>query len=112
MDHFENDPALAKTCREVLNDYKKMAEIDLPKMIDFYLKQDNFKKLDKAFGQKSDPSKEEVKAYNKAIDEMNAASKIFNQTNNNTNNTRSNIVDNWNNASKTYLDNHMPYYKK
>ena len=113
MKHFEGDAALAVSCRQALTGYRSMAEKDLPKMIEFYLKAENFAKLKKTFDQNNNGnlSKEEIKAFNKSVDEMNAASNAFNQTNSNTNTTRKRIVDNWNSANKDYLDAHMPYYK-
>ncbi len=49
---FNGDPTLANACREVLKYYKKMAETDVPKLTDFYLKEENFNKTKKAYDSK------------------------------------------------------------
>lgn len=110
---FSGDPSLANTCKQVLQFYKKMAEKDLPKQTDYYLKKENFDKMKKSFEAKSgsERTKQDVDAYNKSVKEINAASDGFNQVNNDINKTRSYLLDNWNEAEKNFSDSHMPYYK-
>lgn len=90
-----------------------MAEKDLPKQTDYYLKKENFDKMKKSFEAKSgsERTKQDVDAYNKSVKEINAASDGFNQVNNDINKTRSYLLDNWNEAEKNFSDSHMPYYK-
>ena len=52
LKNFAGDPALASSCKQVLNFYKKMAENDIPKQMDYFLKKENFAKLKKAFDAK------------------------------------------------------------
>src|SRR5690349_22134783 len=68
---FNGDPSLANACREVLKYYKKMAENDVPKLTDFYLKEENFIKTKKSFDAKpaSSRTKEDVDTYNKTVNE-------------------------------------------
>ena len=111
---FEGDAALAQSCKQDLEAYKKIAETEVPKLTAFYLVEENFNNIKKAFSSKSssDRKKEDVDAYNKAVKEMNDGVNAYNQTNNNVNSLRGGAVDNWNNTSKTFLDNNMPYFKK
>jgi len=110
---FEGDPSLANACRQALEFYKKTAEKDVPKLTDFYLKQEDFDKLKKAFDQKSgsDRTKEEVDAYNKAVKDVNGAIGAFNQTNTMINNGRTQALNNWQEAEKKFADTHMPHYR-
>jgi len=110
---FMGDPSLAVACKQALQFYKKNAEVELPKQLDFYLKQENFDKMKKAFEAKasSDRKKEDVDAYNKGVKDINAAVNAFNQSINTTNNNRTQVLQNWESTQKAFFDTHMPYYK-
>ena len=111
---FSGDASMANTCKQCLQGYKKIGETLIPKLTDFYLKQENFNNIKKAFEAKSptDRKREDVDAYNKAVKDINNDSNSYNQTNNDMNNQSSGIMDNWNNTEKTFMDNNMPYFKK
>jgi predicted DNA-binding protein len=108
---FEGDGSLANACRQLLQFYKKCAEKDVPKMLDYYLKKDNFEKLKKSMDSKTTHSKEEVDAYNAGVKEINNASNTFNQLNANANDSRSQLLKLWEDTEKAFSDAHMPYYK-
>jgi len=111
LKNFQGDPALANSCKMVLNFYKKMGENDLPKQMDYFLKKENFEKIKKAFEGKSNPSKAEVDAYNSAVKDLNNSMNSFNELVKNTNDRRNEVLNDWNNSEKTFSDSHMPYYK-
>jgi hypothetical protein len=98
----------------VLKYYKKMAETDMPKLTEFFLKEENFTKMKKSFEAKSASSrtKEEVDAYNKAVNEYNNGINAFNQVNNKVNKERTQILNTYEAAEKKFADTHMPYYRK
>lgn len=110
---FQGDASLANACRTILKMYKNMAENDVPKLTDYFLKQENFEKIKKSFDIKPESSrtKQDVDAYNKAVKEINAGVNVYNSTNQKCNNTRNQIVDNWNQTKKTFYNAHMPYYQ-
>jgi predicted DNA-binding protein len=108
---FEGDGSMANSCRQLLLFYKKSAEKDVPKMLDFYLKKDNFEKLKKSMDSKTSHSKEEVDTYNAAVKDINNASNQFNQINANSNDTRKQLLQLWEDTEKNFGDAHMPYYK-
>jgi hypothetical protein len=110
---FNGDPTLANACREVLKYYRKMAENDVPKLTDFYLKEENFTKTKKSFDAKSASSrtKEEVDTFNKTVNEYNEAVNNFNKTNNTVNKDRTQIISIWEAAQKKFADTNMPYFK-
>jgi hypothetical protein len=110
---FEGDPSLANACKAALKFYKRAAENDMPKLTDFYLKEEDFEKLKKSFNGKtpSGRTQADVDAYNKAVKDINQAVGAFNQTNNRLNNDRNQVVKDWENEDKRYADEHMPHYK-
>lgn len=110
---FEGDPSLAFACKKILQFYKKMAEESLPKQTDYFLKNENFDKIKKSFEDKSskDRTQQDVNTYNKSVNEINDALKTFNTVNKSINDTRNELLDNWNQAEKDFVDSHMPHYK-
>lgn len=109
---FEGDASLVASCRRALQFYQQEAEKDIPKMIDFYLKEEEFEKLKKSMDSKaSNRSKEDVDAYNKALNEFNASVKVFNLTNQKVNTSRSQAVNDFNESEKKFSDVHMPHYR-
>ena len=110
---FNSDPSLVNSCRDVLKYYKKMAENDVPKLTDFYLKEENFNKAKKSFESKpaNSRTKEDVDGYNKAVKEFNDAVNVYNQVNNSINKERTQTMNNWETAEKKFADANMPYYR-
>ncbi len=110
---FEGDMTLANACRQALSFYKKTGENDIPKTIDYFLKQENFEKMSKAFEAKSESSRtrEDVDNYNKAVKEINTAVNNYNQSINQNNKARSEMLENWTNTENAFSNTHMPYYK-
>ena len=113
LKNFEGDPALAITCREILKFYKSMAENDMPKQMDYFLKKENFEKIKKSFGAKSgsDRTKKDVDAFNEGVKEINKATATYNATNKKIDGERNDAANKWNDAEKSFADTHMPYYK-
>ncbi|MBX9784500.1 MAG: hypothetical protein K2X48_14520 [Chitinophagaceae bacterium] len=114
LKNFDGDPSLANACRHALNQYKRIAEIDVPKMTDFYLKEENFQKVKRSFDSKpqNNRTQEDVNAYNKAVNEMNAAVNVFNSTSQQANKTANEVGEGYNKADKEFGDKHTPYFKK
>jgi hypothetical protein len=109
---FEGNPTLSASCREALLFYNSMAQNDIPKLTDFYLKEENFDKIKKSLEAKgSNKTKEDVDQYNKAVKDINASVNHFNQLNQELNKRRQEVVQNWENAEKSFRDELMPYYK-
>lgn len=108
---YEGDASLVAACRRALLFYQKAADKDVPKLTDFYVKQEEFDKLQKAFDAKgSSRTKDDVNAYNKAVNDINASVKGFNQTNQQLNNDRAQTLNDWNDTEKKFTDEHMPHY--
>jgi len=90
-----------------------MAENDLPKQIDYFLKKENFEKVGKAFEVKAqkDRTQKDVDAFNGEVKEINKANDIFNTMNKKLNTGRNDAISKWNDTEKSFGDSHMPYYK-
>lgn len=109
---FEGDASLIVSCRRALQFYQQEAEKDVPRLTDFYVKQEEFDKLKKAMESKgNNASKEDVNAYNKAVKDINSSVNSFNQTNQKVNTDRSTAVNDFNEAQRKFSDDHMPHYK-
>jgi uncharacterized protein YlxW (UPF0749 family) len=108
---FEGDAQLSNACRQLLQFYKRMAEQDIPKIIEFFDKQDNFEKLKRNMDAKASKSKEDIDAYNAAVKDVNNSINGFNQLNNRINALRDEMNKNWEATEKAFQDAHMPYYK-
>jgi hypothetical protein len=109
---FDGDRNLSTACKFALLEYKSIAEKDVPKLTDFLLKETNFDKIKKSFDAKGkkDLTQPDVDAYNKAVEDLNNAVNVYNQTNEKSNNSRKEAVNRWNEGHKSFLDAHMPYY--
>jgi len=110
---FDNDPSLIAACRKTLQFYQQMADKDIPKLTDFYMKEEEFNKMKKTFETKggSDRTKADVDAYNKAVNDINASVKAFNQTNQKVNTARTQMINDWNETERKFADEHMPHYR-
>ncbi len=110
LDNFDGDHSLAQSCRQALMFYQKHAEVDLPRVTDFFLKEEAFNKLKKSMDIKGQDNltKQDVDAYNKAVKDYNATINEYNQLNNNVNTSKSQMINNWNNANMQFMDAHIP----
>lgn len=111
LKNLNGDASLNIACKNMLLYYKKMAEKELPKVSDFYLKQENFSKMQKSFEAKSNPTQADVDAFNKGVEEVNNSVNQFNQMNNAMNKGRTEALKNWEAVQKSFNETHMPKYK-
>ncbi len=90
---FDGDPAMAIACKQILQSYKSMAENDMPKQMDYFLKKENFDKIKKSFDAKSgsDRTKKDVDAYNDGVKEINRATDTYNDINKKMNSQRNDL---------------------
>jgi hypothetical protein len=109
---FQGNPVLASSCREALQFYNNMAQNEIPKLTDFYLKEENFDKIKKALEAKgSNKTKDDVDQYNKAVKDINSSVSSFNELNQDLNKRRQQVVEDWEKAEKEFRDELIPYYK-
>lgn len=107
---FKGDGSLAVACRRVLEFHKQEAEKQLPGVNDFLLKSEEFEKLKKVFEAKpaSKRTREDVDAYNRSIDDINAALNQSNKLLTAMNSGRERVLDGWNDSRKRFMESHVP----
>jgi hypothetical protein len=108
---FQGDNSVAMACKNMLNFYVREVNDKMSAVSDFFLTKERFANIKKEFEKKGSPSKEEVAAYNKGVSDINKASNAYNQTNQTLNQQRSEALNNWNSAVKSFFDEHTPHYK-
>ncbi len=105
---FKGDLSLKNATNQILKFYCNEAEVKIPIFTDYLLKKENFEKLKKAFDAKSQKTKQDYDDYNKSVNDLNAAVKIYNTTNQDLNKERNKQLDNWNKTVAGFLDKHVP----
>ncbi|MFZ6013911.1 MAG: LIC11966 family surface protein [Bacteroidota bacterium] len=107
---FYNDGSLVKACRKVLEFHKNEAEKDIPAVVEFLIKSDEFGKLQKAFQAKPTDkiTQAEVDQYNKAVNDINEGVNAINARQKTLNNDRQKALEQWENTSNRFLDTHVP----
>ena len=107
---FKSDATLKIACLKMMDFYKIEASEKFPVIIDFYLKKENFDKLKKAFDskKKNEITQADVDQYNNAINDLNQAVALLNNTNDQLNKQRGQILDNWNKTIEHFLDKNTP----
>ena len=103
------DASMIAACRSFLQFYKTEAK-DGAAFSDFFLKEEEFKKLKKEFDSKSSSKRTQtdIDKFNKAVNDINDAGKNYNNINNSLNKTRAGLLDDWNKAVKKFMDNYIP----
>jgi hypothetical protein len=107
---YNGDNSLIVACRNALLFYKDEAKKGSA-MSDYFLKEENFGKLKKQFDARSNRTQKDVDDFNKAVNEVNAASKSYNAMNADLNKQRSVALNGWEKAVKVYMDQYMPTQK-
>jgi hypothetical protein len=108
---FKGDNSIAMACKSMLSFYVKEVNDKMGAISDFFLTKERFDIIKKEFDKKSSPSKAEVDTYNKGINEINKASEAYNKNNQTLNQQRTEALNNWNSAVKSFFDEHTPHYK-
>lgn len=106
---YNGDMSLKAACRNLLAFYQTEAKTKAPLIIDFYMKQENFNKVKKAFEAKQNSqTKEEVDSYNKLVAELNKSGNSYNALSLETYNRREILINSWNNTIQVFFDKHVP----
>ncbi len=113
MKTFAGDKSMITATRQLLDFYRKECKDHVPVLTNYFIKEENFNKIKKAFDAKreKDRTQADVNQFNNAVNEMNKGVKEYNTTNNQLNATRNQLINNWNKTSEDFLDKHTPKYK-
>lgn len=106
--NYHNDAGLRLAAQQVLAFYRTEADKEFAAMVDFYLKKDNYEKVQKrveAISQKK-RTQQDIDQYNQAVEEFNNAAQKFNQLNQTTYQQRVKQLDQWNQKVETFLAKH------
>jgi hypothetical protein len=107
---FKGDGSLITACRKVLEFNKSEAE-KFSTMTNYLIKFEEFQKMKKTYEAKpaNKRTQADVDAFNKAGTEYNSTANSFNKLNEELNNGRSKVLDNWNKARQRFMDSHVPH---
>ncbi|MBL0144439.1 MAG: hypothetical protein IPP48_00360 [Chitinophagaceae bacterium] len=109
---FEGDNSLIASFKAVMNFYVKEVNDKMKTISDFFLTNERFEALKKEMDKKGDNrTQADIDAYNKSVNEINAASNKYNQNNKQLFEMRKEVIDNWNDASNDFFNEHTPRYK-
>jgi hypothetical protein len=113
IDPYNGDPSLVNATREAALYYQSCSR-RAKGMTDYYLAQDKWNKLKKAFDSKrsNERTKADIDDYNNGVKDINDAVKSYNELNQQLNKERSAMLNNWNKTSDKFMDQHMPVQKK
>jgi hypothetical protein len=110
---YKGDASLKNACRQALQFFKREAD-RASGYTDFNMKEQAFEQQRKSFAAnaKARNDQAEIDKYNKAVEDMNKASKLVNELNSSLNRERTEAYNTYNKASANFLDTHIPYAKK
>lgn len=105
---FKGDVSLKSAGKQIVSFYAGEAKRDYPIIVNFYIKKDEFEKLDKIMKskKKKDITQNEVNKYNKAAKDYNKAVNDVNAINNKMNKQRKKYLEIWNNSADKFFEKH------
>jgi hypothetical protein len=107
---YKGDESIIRNCKQFLTFLVSEAGDKMGPVTNLFMTQERFDKMKKDFEKKSDPTQEDVDNYNKGVKDINAASDNYNNTMKQLYEQRANLLNNWNEAVRNFMDNHMPTY--
>jgi hypothetical protein len=107
---YKGDGTLEVALKNLLAFYQDEAANQIPKQLEFFLAKENFEKIKKVIDSKAKgtATQEDVNQYNSALEKFNASVATYNAKNTELNTKRSKLINEWNAASTTFLDKHIP----
>lgn len=107
---YKNDASMVEATKKILEFYIEEAQVETPKMIDYFMANENFEKVKKGFDAipEKKRTQSDIDQYNKAITDMNSAVNTFNKSNQLMNTLRGKHIDFWNKSAETFTSKHVP----
>ncbi|QNR23455.1 LIC11966 family surface protein [Croceimicrobium hydrocarbonivorans] len=105
---FGGDKKLLYSAQRLLKYYENSCANNLPKLVDFYVKKDNFDRLQKKMEatKKRDLTQEDVDAFNAAVEDYNKMVPEFNNVNERNNEAREQAIKSWEDGVEDFFDQH------
>jgi hypothetical protein len=105
---YQGDISLKSSLKQVILFFKREAEENYPKIVDFYLTKDDFESAEKLINnkKKKDITEEDINNYNSAVNEYNKALKEVNLLNKKMNKDRETYFNLWNNSVDKFFQKH------
>ena len=107
---YKGDMTLVNATRNIFKFYQDESKNKVPKMIDFYLKKENFEKVQASFDKikESKRTQDDVDKFNNALKEYNDGINVYNSINDELNKNRSKMLNDWNKAADSFTNKHVP----
>ena len=107
---YSGDSSLADSATQMLKFYRDEARDGIPVLTDFLLRKSQFENVQKAFELKpaNQRTQADVDNFNAQVNQVNAAGKLYNQTNDRLNRDRANLINHWNQTNERFLARHIP----
>lgn len=107
---YNSDATLKLATIKALQFYKRQTTNVTPKMTDFLLKKEKFERLDGIIKSKKqkDLTKEEIDAFNKAVNEYNASISSINQIMQKNDQEKAKMLDFWNKTVSAFFNKMVP----
>lgn len=107
---FEGDATVKISCTQLLTYYNMEAKDGTQPLIDYIVEKEKFNKIKAAFDAKKQESRtnSDIDQFNKAVNDLNAASDNYNKVNLDLNSKRSKAFENWTQSVDVFLDKHVP----
>ncbi len=108
---YSSDRSIEAACRSVLTFLKEEAEKKIPVMSGYVLNKETVEKLGKSIRSKIifRQNKKEIDEYNKAVAALNKSATAYNNTNQELNKKRKDIINGYNSSVQSFMSTHMPY---
>ena len=108
IETFNGDSKLIYATKEMLQFYKSETENDFATIVDFYIKKDNFERIQKRIDakRKKDRTQKDIDKYNGASAEFNKAVANYNNVINSNNRNRSVKLNSYNKTVDQFFDKH------
>ncbi|TCK69116.1 hypothetical protein DFQ05_0631 [Winogradskyella wandonensis] len=110
IEPYNQDTSIIDATKKTFEFFKDEAEINIPKITDFLILNENFEKI-KATLEKTPErkrTKKQIDDYNNKVNEMNKGVKTYNDTNAKLNKKRAEVINNLNTVNQNFLSRHIP----
>jgi hypothetical protein len=111
MAAFKGDGSLKHANQQMLRFYLSEASEQMPQIIEFHLKKEEFEKMQKAMNANRNRSQADIDAFNNAVKDYNQRIGTANKVTDEMNKKRNALLKSLNEARSQFLDKYTPRYK-